>query len=224
MEENKTYYDELFTKSDEEIKVDKEIDREINEFESTPEYIAYKERLDALWKRSHQLMVDRLSRVKTNKRERLRQEHIDGKVIDIEVLKAQIKARKEKEYNELPDSLKTLISAYNELTKEEKKKFDRETSCRICNELNKYENPQTQEKDLKELLEILVQECVDFINERGLKDIEEIHFGVDGLQTSAENGTWCPDSDASIWAAGYNKEDFSNGKKYNVRQFIGEYL
>ena len=51
------------------------------------------------------------------------------------------------------------------------------------------------------LQERLVQTCIDFINEHKddeqVKQIEIIDFSVDGLQFSAKEGSWQPDTDSS---------------------------
>ena len=51
------------------------------------------------------------------------------------------------------------------------------------------------------LQEILVQTCIDFINEHKddaqVKEIQIVEFNVDGLQFSAEEGSWQPDTDSS---------------------------
>jgi hypothetical protein len=51
------------------------------------------------------------------------------------------------------------------------------------------------------LQERLVQTCIDFINEHKddeqVKQIEIVDFSVDGLQFSAKEGSWQPDTDSS---------------------------
>ena len=51
------------------------------------------------------------------------------------------------------------------------------------------------------LQERLVQTCIDFINEHKddeqVKQIELVEFSVDGLQFSAKEGSWQPDTDSS---------------------------
>ena len=51
------------------------------------------------------------------------------------------------------------------------------------------------------LQERLVQTCIDFINEykddERVKEIEIVEFNVDGLQFSAKEGSWQPDTDSS---------------------------
>ena len=51
------------------------------------------------------------------------------------------------------------------------------------------------------LQERLVQTCIDFINEykydEQVKEIQIVEFSVDGLQFSAKEGSWQPDTDSS---------------------------
>lgn len=51
------------------------------------------------------------------------------------------------------------------------------------------------------LQERLVQTCIDFITEHKddeqVKEIQVVAFNVDGLQFSAKEGSWQPDTDSS---------------------------
>lgn len=51
------------------------------------------------------------------------------------------------------------------------------------------------------LQERLIQTCIDFINEykddEQTKEIQVVEFKVDGLQFSAKEGSWQPDTDSS---------------------------
>ena len=46
--------------------------------------------------------------------------------------------------------------------------------------LNDYENPTTTIDDIKELQKILAQCVINFVGEKNLKDIDEIHFSFFG--------------------------------------------
>lgn len=59
----------------------------------------------------------------------------------------------------------------------------------------KKENLSTREL-IYELQEKLVQTCIDFINEKGLCDVQEIHFRADCLQESAKYKQWMPCTDS----------------------------
>lgn len=64
----------------------------------------------------------------------------------------------------------------------------------------------TKREHTKELQEILVQTCIDYIKEHGLKDIDAVYFSFDGAQESVEYGEWCPSSDSSITLRGITAE------------------
>lgn len=70
----------------------------------------------------------------------------------------------------------------------------------------------THKEMAKELQERLVQCCIDYINENGDKDIQEVHFNADELQESAKNKEWSPCTDSFIELCSYKKED--NGLDY----------
>ena len=96
-------------------------------------------------------------------------------------------------------------------------------------DLPKYENPVTQQSDIKELQERLVQTCIDFIKERNLTDIDAVRFNVDGLTGNAiEYGEWTPAMDSYIGVEGLQDEliEGKSGRmyKWKTRAFIGEYM
>ena len=126
-------------------------------------------------------------------------------------------------FESYPENLKALIKAYEGLDDAQKKVFGQETLCHHS-PYDDYKNPQTTKEDLGELLEILIQDTIDFIKERGLKDIDGIGFGVDGLQSSAKYGEWTPSSDANIYATGIGTMKGTDGDEYKVIQNIGELL
>lgn len=87
-------------------------------------------------------------------------------------------------------------------------------------DLDKYKNPKTTKSDIKDLHELLVQTCINFIKERNLTEIYEIKFGVDGLENDAiEFGEWTPGMDSSLSVVGLQKEDDDD---FRVRKIIGE--
>jgi hypothetical protein len=67
------------------------------------------------------------------------------------------------------------------------------------------------------LQERLVQTCIDFINEHKddeqVKEIQIVEFKVDGLQFSAKEGSWQPDTDSSCVLQGRRilENDFGSG-------------
>lgn len=72
----------------------------------------------------------------------------------------------------------------------------------------------------KELLERLVQTCLDFIKEKGDKYIWRVEFSADELQESAKEGKWMPCTDSFITLEGIV---FDESVKYAVRKEIGHY-
>ena len=64
----------------------------------------------------------------------------------------------------------------------------------------------TKIEHIKELQEILVQTCIDYINKNGLTDIYSVGFSADDLSTSAEYGSWQPCTDSYIKVKGLREE------------------
>jgi len=62
-------------------------------------------------------------------------------------------------------------------------------------------------EEIKKLQDILVQTCIDFINENNIDDLEEVDFRVDMLQESAKYGSWQPCTDSSISGYGINGDN-----------------
>lgn len=93
--------------------------------------------------------------------------------------------------------------------------------------LKEYKDPKTTKEDIRELHNLLVQTCINFIREKELYDINEVSFGVDGLEEGAEYGEWTPGVDSSISVIGLQEEGSwtdRNGNKHpmRVRRIIGE--
>lgn len=82
-----------------------------------------------------------------------------------------------------------------------------------------YKNPITTLDHIKKLQEILVQVCINYINENKLTDIDMISFNADGLQSSAYNGEWCSSTDSYINVEGLQE----NEKGLIVRKNIGKW-
>ena len=219
--ENKTYYDYLFEQSEEEKRLYAELDAERETFRKTEAYVEHQKKLDELYEKIKVAGEERREEAKKHKPRRARAKHMSEE--DLAALKANNQRIKEERIEAYPEALKNLIREYEGLDEAAKKVFQKETWCYHC-DYGDYENPQTTEKDIRELLEILVQETLDFINERGLKDIWSVGFSADDLQTSAEAGEWTPATDASIFISGMGKEKGENGKEYEVIQRIGEYM
>lgn len=94
--------------------------------------------------------------------------------------------------------------------------------------LEKYKDPKTKQSDIRDLHNLLVQTCINFIKERELFDINEVSFGVDGLEEGVEYGEWTPGVDSSISVVGLQDDGKSwtdsKGVKHpwRVRRLIGE--
>lgn len=207
----------LFDKSEKEKEIEEKIDQEYDRFDSHPAHQEHREKLQKLF---DELKIAKSERVAEGKKHRKPRKGISIP----ERTPEELAERKQKRYDELPEELKELITKYNSLSKKEKLEFEyfREHPYRNENdELTEYENPVTTHKDIRDLQDILVQDVIDFINEKGLTDIEAVGFGADGLQASAKEGEWSPSTDSSITVEGLQpmKDD-----KYNwpVRKIIGK--
>ena len=86
----------------------------------------------------------------------------------------------------------------------------------------------TQIEHIKELQEILVQTCLDYINKHGLTDIYSVRFNADELAYSAKYGKWQPATDSYIKVEGirYQNHSLKNGEiiKMPYKYDIGEYM
>ena len=80
---------------------------------------------------------------------------------------------------------------------------------------------------IKNLQEILVQTCIDYINYNGLTDIWAVRFSADSLDESSQYGEWTPATDSSITVEGIaehkykreNGEDFSMAERYEIGSY-----
>lgn len=50
----------------------------------------------------------------------------------------------------------------------------------------------------KELQELLVKTCIDFLKERECSEVDVVSFSIDDLKASVEEGKWHPASDSDI--------------------------
>lgn len=214
-------YSWLFDKSAEEEEIQARIDKEQQEYESTEEYKAHSNRLEALWKELSEASKKR--REEGNRHRRHSISEATGKSVPEKLAKA-----KEKKNQDLPNEVKELIEKYRSLGELEKKKFNwyKDEESTSGEKLDPYINPETTKENVDQLHEILVQTALDFISEKDLHDIDEVHFSVDGLQGSVPYGEWCPCTDSYLSLVGLQDETFEepdSGKKHTwkVRRFIG---
>ena len=86
----------------------------------------------------------------------------------------------------------------------------------------------TQIEHIKELQEILVQTCLDYINKHGLTDIYSVSFNADELAYSVKHGKWQPATDSYIKVEGirYQNHILKNGETFRMpcTYIIGEYM
>ena len=220
MKDKKTYYDWLFEESEEEKEIHSLLDQERERYESTEAYKEHQRTLDTL--------LDELVKAGKRRREKAK-EHRPSRnkakpvKVDMEAFRRENEQRYQEKFKTYPEALQRAITAYNELDETQKKVFARDTWV-YHSEHDQFENPQTTKQDIRELLDILVQTTIDFIMERGLKDIDSVGFGADSLQESARFGEWTPATDASIHVYGMGYETSKDGTKYAVEKKIGDYM
>lgn len=221
MEKEKTYYDWLFEESDEEKEINRQLDEEMSRFKNSEAYYEHRTKVDGLLAMLKSAGEKRREEAKKHKPRRAKAKHMTEE----QMAEFREKGRKVKEarIDSYPEPLRTIIRDYEALPDEAKKVFNKETYF-YKPDYDDYKDPITTKKDMKELLEILVQTTIDFINERGLTDIYAVGFGADDLQGSAKFGEWEPCTDASIHVTGIGKEKGKDGHEYDVCQNIGSYM
>ena len=183
------YYKVLSTKSDEEEAIYKEMDAENERFEATPEYIEHDAKITRLRKQCHEAFVKRLNAAKEARPRR------KGVVVDFS------KPKKEKE----PDSEELIAAenAVNALSYSDKRVLW--ARC-FSEDIPVDEEMKVDDEIMDEFHHILVQTAIDFIKEKGLKDVWSVSFYADSLQESAEFGTWCPATDSSLTLEAVRKD------------------
>lgn len=211
-------WNKMFKRTKKEEEIWNKIQKEIKEFESTPEYIAYRERLDALYKEHHEAAIERSNEAKEYRRKRFPRKEITSlSKEERQAIRDMNKKKWEEKINSFPDNLKNVIFGYESLTDKEKTVFAHETWYRSKTELDEMKDKQITHEQVRQLHDILVQTCIDFINENGLKDVDEVHFSADALQTSAKYNEWTPETDSFLEVDGIEYDDEI---KFNVRKFI----
>ena len=195
-------------------------DAEQKRFRETPEYIAHEEKVDKILEELHEESRKRREEAKKHRPSRTRK-HVD---IDMEAFKKEQERKRAARMESYSSKLREALALFDTLTEDEKKTFSTETAVRLYHDYDEMENPQTTVDEMRELLDILVQTSIDFINERGLKDIDAVGFSADSLQESAKYNEWTPATDASITLYGFGKAKGSDGKEYDVQKIIGHYM
>ena len=216
-----SYYDWLFRDSDAEKEINRQLDDERTRFENTEAYKEHNAKVDELLERLKIAGEKRREEAKKHKPKRAKARYLSEE--EMAELREKNRKVKEARIDSYPEPLRTIIQDYEALPDEAKEVFNKETYF-YKPDYDDYKDPITTKKDMKELLEILVQTTIDFINERGLTDIYSVGFGADDLQGSAKFGEWEPCTDASIHITGMGKEKSKDGHEYSVCQRIGEYM
>ena len=201
------FYKRFFTKTPKEEEIENRIDALRNEYENSESYKAYVQEEQSLYEE----LVQERARKKAEigappKRNRGVKKVVDGNI--------------EKKAEEYPEVDK-LIENFKKLSTKEKRAFALLYGALNSDRLDAYTNPVTSNEHLSELQDILVQVCINYINENKLTDIDEISFSADSLQCSARFGEGVPATDSYIRAVGY--EEINDEKNnYCVRKKIGD--
>lgn len=223
MKEKETLWTKMFKKTDKEEEIQKRIDEEMDSFEKTPEYIAHKERINALFNEAHEAHIERINDAKEYRKEHFPRKK--GITIDFsketkeqrEERLAKARKRKEERIASLPENLRKAIALYNSLSDNEKKVFCQEAVGYKDSELDEMKNKQITHEQTRQLQDILVQTCIDFINEQGLKDVDAVYFSADSLQESAKFNEWTPSTDSFLTLEGVEYDEIVD---FHVRKFI----
>lgn len=201
------YYKAFTTRSEEEIAINKEINAENERFENIPEVIAHREKIKSLYNKENDIFKARIEAARS-----ARKRTLSGKPLPVEKKKV-----------EKDPKVEELIEKINALSVGDKIYVGR--SC-FSEDIPKDEENTMSHDDVLELHEILVQTVLDYINEKGLKNIWSVSFSADALQASADYGTWCPETDSFLKIEGLKNEKFTrpNGEETEVsgRVVIGE--
>lgn len=221
MEEKETLWSKMFKKTPKEEEIQSRIDAEYDRFISSPEHIEHKQRLNALFEEMHVAQAERHEEGK-----KYRREHFPRKgVIDFsketeeqrEKRLAELRKKKEERIASLPENLRNAIALYNSLSDDEKKVFGKEAIGYNDFDLDNMVNKQITHEQTRELQDILVQTCIDFINENKLKDVDAVYFSADSLQESARFNEWTPSTDSFLTLEG---TEYDEKCDFHVRRFI----
>lgn len=201
------FYKRFFTKTPKEEEIENRIDALRNEYENSESYKAYVQEEQSLYEELAQERACKKAEIGAPpKRNSSVKKVVDGNI--------------EKKAEEYPEVDK-LIENFKKLSAKEKRAFALLYGALNSDRLDAYTNPVTTNEHLSELQDILVQVCINYINENKLTDIDEISFSADSLQHSARFGEWVPETDSFIQAVGL--EEVQDGDlTYCVRRKITE--
>ena len=128
-----------------------------------------------------------------------------------------MRKKKEERIASLPENLRNVITLYNSLSDNEKKVFGKEAVRYDDFDLDNMVNKQITHEQTRELQDILVQTCIDFINENELKDVDAVYFSADSLQESARCNEWTSSTDSFLTLEGI---EYDKKCDFHVRRFI----
>ena len=208
----------MFKKTEKEQEIQKKIDEELENYKNSPEHVAHHKRMDALFDELHNAQSERLADAKE-----YRKQHFPRKTVSFsketeeqrENRLAELRKKKEERIASLPENLRNAIALYNSLSDNEKKVFGKEAIG--YNDLDNMVNKQITHEQTEELQDILVQTCIDFINENELKDVDVVYFSADSLQESARCNEWTTSTDSFLTLEGMEYDEKCN---FNVRRLI----
>ena len=215
--EKETLWEKMFKKTEKEEDIQSRIDAEFDRFENCPEHLEHKERLKALFAEMRQAQAERQEEGKRYRREKFPRKSVSVSQEEFEKRRAENERKREEQINALPEPLRSTIKTYENFSDEEKDVFERKTFRPFREELDKMNNVQITHEQTRQLHDILVQTCIDFINENGLKDVDAVAFSADSLQESARWNEWTPATDSFLTLEGMEKDDKLN---FCVRKFI----
>ena len=210
----------MFDKTEKEDEIWKKINEENERFESTIECKEHRDKINKLLKEVSDAQKERLNDAKEYRKNRFpreKKEYIETEE-EREARIAKNKKKHEEKVNSYPKNLRNAIKLYESLSEEEKKIFGYSTWAYHDSELDEMKNRQITHEQTRELHDILVQTCIDFINENNLKDVDVVAFSADSLQESARYNEWTPATDSFLTLEGVEKSEKDAG--YEVRKHI----
>jgi hypothetical protein len=186
METYDNYYKALLTYSKEEEDLQDQLEDLTFQFENTVEYKEYAEKRKALVHELHNAFMKRMAEAKSVRPRRRKETRATETPV-------------KKEPTEDSEELKNAISAAEKLSEAEKRKL---YFYALRDEVPRVKEEILKDDDVCELHDILVQTVIDYINEKGWKEVDAISFGADGLIASSEYGEWTPSTDSSLTIEG----------------------
>lgn len=209
------WIDEYLNESSKEKEIKEMLDAEKKAFDELPSTVAHNatvKRLLESWGDAYRTRI-REARDKHDREAQPRKLTESEKKVNREL----IAKRKEEEFNAMPQEYKDAVNAFEKLDDGLKRRFLLSSHCgRAYGDIPPHENPKTTPNDISQLQDILVQDVIDFLNARGLQEVDTVSFHIDGLGNSLKEGRWTPSSDSSIRFEGKTDEELSR------RTFIGD--